>query len=234
MVGGYRRVDLPIGDCVQRAWDLTKDNLGPLILFTLSICAIHGILGISAAVWSRISREALPGLLGRVWGELSILPIQIVSALISPVLTAGYFIFLKKRLTGEPATFADFFEGFRHLPQLIAYAVVSGILIVVGLLLCIIPGLYLIVGYLFAPFLIVGQRLDFWRAMETSRKSVTENLGSIFILILILVGINVAGALACLVGLIITIPLTYAVLVVTYQHLFEFEVAGSGPVRIET
>jgi uncharacterized membrane protein len=211
---GYRRLDLPIGICIQRGWDLAIQNLGPLIGYACVVIAISAAL-------------ALIPILGWIAGVV-----------ISPSLSAGYFIYVRKKLRGERADFTDFFGGFNYLGQLFLLGLVSGILITVGVLLCILPGLYLAVGYMFSSFLVIARNLDFWQGMETSRKAVTANLGSVIILLLALLGINVLGALACLVGLIFTIPLTYCSGVVAFHMIFEEEVPPApppptaGPIRI--
>ena len=213
---GYRRLDLPIGVCIQRGWDLATQNLGPLIGYACVILAIHAGL-------------SLIHIIGWIAGVV-----------ISPALSAGYFIYIRKRVRGEPAQFSDFFGGFDYLGQLFLLGLVSGILVFIGLLLCILPGLYLIAGYMFASFLVIARNLDFWQAMETSRKAVTDNLGSILVLLLALLGVNILGALACLVGLIFTIPLTYCAGVVAFHMIFEEEAQAEtvppppapGPIKI--
>jgi uncharacterized membrane protein len=193
----YRRLELPIGDCIRRGWDLALQNLGPFIGYTCLVIAIHVAL-------------AFIPILGWVAGIV-----------INPALSAGYFIYIRKKIRGEQAEFQDFFGGFDYLGQLFILGLVSGFLIFIGTLLCIIPGLYLMVGYMFSSFLVVARRLDFWPAMETSRRAVTDNLGSMIIFLLALIGINILGAVACLVGLIITVPLSYCATVVAFHMIFE-------------
>ncbi len=212
----YRTYDLPIGDCIRQGWDLALQNLGPFVGFTCIVIAIHVAL-------------AFIPILGWIAGVV-----------INPALSAGYFIYVSKKIRGEAAEFQDFFGGFDYLGQLFLVGLVSGILIAIGILLCIVPGLYLMVGYMFASFLVVARRLDFWPAMETSRRAVTDNLGEMIVLLLALLGINVLGALACLVGLIVTVPLSYCALVVAYHKIFEetdvsatAEAASTpGPIRL--
>jgi uncharacterized membrane protein len=202
---GYGRLDLSIGVCIQRGWDLVIENLGPLIGYACIVLAIHAGL-------------ALIPILGWIAGMV-----------IGPALSAGYFIYIRKKIRGEPAQFSDFFGGFDYLGQLFLLGLVSGILIFIGILLCILPGLYLFVAYMFASFLVIARELDFWQAMETSRKAVTANLGSMIFLLLAFLGINILGALACLVGLIFTIPLTYCASVVAFHMIFEEEVQTVAP-----
>jgi len=195
----YRQIDLPIAECIQRGWDLALQNLGPIIGYTCVCVAIH------------VGLAVIP-ILGWVAGIV-----------INPALSAGYFIYIRKKIRGQAAEFQDFFGGFQYLGQLFVLGLVSGFLILLGIIACIIPGLYLAVGYMFSSFLVVARRLDFWSAMETSRRAVTANLGSVIVLLLALLGINFLGAIACLVGLILSIPTTYCAAVVAFHMLFEEE-----------
>ncbi len=78
---------------------------------------------------------------------------------------------------------------------LLLYSVVSSIFISVGFILLIIPGLYLLVGYLFTTWLIVDRGLDFWPAMELSRKTVHKHLFEVFGFFLLLCLLNFGGLL---------------------------------------
>ncbi len=192
----FRKVDIPVGECVQRGWDLAMQNLGPFIGYTLLVLVIS--LGLAA----------IP-ILG--W---------IVSWVISPAMSAGYFTYIRKRIRNEPAVFQDFFEGFQYTGPLFLVGLVGGILMFVGTLLCIIPGLYLALGYMFASFVVVTYKLDFWQALETSRRAVTENLPTMIIFALVMIGINILGALACLVGLVLSIPVSFCASVVAFYMIF--------------
>ena len=173
---------------------------------------------------------------------LALIPILgwIAGVVISPALSAGYFIYVRRKIRGEAAEFQHFFGGFDFMGQLFVLGLVSGLLIAIGTLCCIIPGIYLAVGYIFSSFLVVAKRLEFWPAMETSRRAVTDNLGEMIVLLLVLLGVNILGALACLVGLFITIPLSYCAVVVAFHSIFEDrDVAATttaastpGPIRI--
>src|SRR5205823_6705426 len=71
---------------------------------------------------------------------------------------------------------ADVFAGFSINPvQLILTGVVAGILIWIGkTCCCVLPGIYLYVAWIFAIPLVIDRRLEFWSAIELSRKVVTR------------------------------------------------------------
>ena len=151
-------------------------------------------------------------------------------ALISP-LNAGFFVVGAKLLKNQTPEFADFFGGFKLFVPLALLGVVSSILISIGLILLIVPGIYLIVSYLFAIMFVVDRRLDFWPAMETSRRAVQPAWFKVFVLFLLLVVLNLAGALLLGVGLLVSVPLTHCILTVAYADIFGIESAYTISMR---
>lgn len=93
------------------------------------------------------------------------------------------------------------------------------ILIVIGIIL-LIPAIYLGVAYTFAVPLVVERRLEFWAAMEASRRTITHQWFGIFALLFVLGLINFAGACLCGLGLLVTAPLSYGAIVAAYNNIF--------------
>ena len=87
------------------------------------------------------------------------------------------------------------------------------------MLLLILPGIYLAVAYILTVPLIIERKLGFWDAMEASRKIVTKRWFSFFGFGLLLLLINIVGALLCGIGLLVTVPVTYAAIVSAYENI---------------
>jgi uncharacterized membrane protein len=88
------------------------------------------------------------------------------------------------------------------------------------LFLCLIPTTYLSVCWKFTLPLIVDKEMDFFVAMKTSWKMVNKHWWHVFGLIVLLGLINLAGAIACCVGLLFTMPLSYGALRSAYETFF--------------
>jgi hypothetical protein len=134
-------------------------------------------------------------------------------------LIVGYFIVADKINKGEAYEFKTFFRGFDSFVPLLLYMLIASIFIFLGFIALIIPGVYLSVGYIFAPLYIVFGKLDFWDGMEFSRKLVTRKWWNIFGFLVLLGLINIAGMLALFVGIIFTIPLTYCALYAAFDDI---------------
>jgi hypothetical protein len=190
---------LPLGNYIKIGWDIFKQYPGGFVAFTLVNIVIHLVL------------ESIP-FLG--WA---------VSFAISSPLIMGNFIVCAKLLQKQTPVFRDFFTGFYFFLPLLLLSLVATIFISIGLVLLIIPGIYLIVAYLFASCLVVDRGLDFWPAMELSRRTVHPLWFGFLAFTLLLTVINLAGALLLGLGLLVTIPLSFAALAAAYSDLFGFQ-----------
>jgi uncharacterized membrane protein len=146
-----------------------------------------------------------------------------VPVILQGPLTAGFCIYCMKRVLGRPTEFADLFKGFSFfVPALVASLVIM-LFTFAGSLLCFIPGLVVAAMYKFTYLFIVDKRMDFWPAMQASHNVVRNDYFG-FTMFLILMGlVNLLGVLCCVVGILVTIPLTVAAITVAYQELVGFD-----------
>lgn len=137
-------------------------------------------------------------------------------------LIAGYLVVSARLIQGRPVQFSDFFTGFQsqYLVQLALLSVVSTILVGLGFLLLLIPGVYLAVSYMFAPFFVLDQKKDFWPALEESRKFITPRWFSFFAFSLMLLLVLIGGLLLLGVGLLVAIPVCACTVTAAYNDIF--------------
>jgi uncharacterized membrane protein len=182
-----------IGSAISRGWALVRDNAGVLI-------------GASALGWLiTIALGCLP----------------IIGWILGFVLLGGLYLVFIRRVRGEAVQVGDVFAGFTLAFANLALAgLVTWLLTTLGFLLCILPGIYLVVGYVFALPLVIDKKMDFWPAMEVSRQVVHRHWWSVFGLLIVLGLIIVAGFLVCIVGAVVAIPVATASLMYVYEDLF--------------
>jgi len=171
---------------------------------------------------------------GQVWMFMLIVVIMVVVSSAVPLILqgpmlAGMHIVCWRVLLGGRADVGDLFKGFNFIGP----AAVAGILIAVfsflGLLACLVGALVVAAIYQFTYLFIVDRKMDFWPAMKASHAVVKQDYFGFFIFLLALIGINILGALACLVGLLVTMPMHYAAVTVAYKDLVGF--VSSEPPR---
>jgi len=144
----------------------------------------------------------------------------VASVAVSSPLLMGNFIVSAKLVQGHTPEFRDFFAGFQYFVPLLLLSLIAGLFISIGTILLVIPGVYLAVAYLFASYLVVDRRLDFWPAMELSRRTVKPQWFGYFAFMLLLVLLNLAGALLLGLGLLVTIPVSFCAVTAAYADLF--------------
>jgi len=199
---------LPLGDYFKTGWGLFKQYPGGFVGF----CLLNLVIQLAL---SRIPSVGVVAL-----------------AVVSTPLFMGNFIVSAKLLQGQTPEFSDFFKGFQYFLPLLLLSLVAGLFIGIGTVLLIIPGVYLAVAYLFASYLVVDRRLDFWPAMELSRLTVNPRWFGYFAFMLLVALLNLAGALLLGLGLLVTIPLSFCAVTAAYADLFGLQSDYSGSVPV--
>src|SRR5690606_28284349 len=90
-----------------------------------------------------------------------------------------------------------------------------------GILFLVLPGVYLMVSYMFAVLMTLFGGFDFWNALEYSRKVIHIRWWRFFYLMLLLLVLNIIGALFLMVGLLVTLPLTFYVIYCAFEDITE-------------
>jgi hypothetical protein len=118
-------------------------------------------------------------------------------------------------------------QQFKHMepgtppdPQAIKalFSIVWSVLPV--LLICAVPVTYLAVCWKFTLALIVDQEMDFATAMRASWKMVNKHWWMVFGLVILISLLNLAGFLACCIGLVFTVPIGFGALMTAYETIF--------------
>jgi uncharacterized membrane protein len=143
--------------------------------------------------------------------------------LIGGALIAGFHYYFQKKLMGRPAEFADLFKGFNFFVPTLVASILIGLFAGLGTLLCIIPGLVIAAMYKFTYLFIVDKRMDFWPAMQASHAIVKQDYFGSSMFLLALIGINILGALCCVIGVFVALPVTIAAITVAYQEIVGFD-----------
>ncbi len=152
---------------------------------------------------------------------------SLLSSLLSMPITLPIIIGITmlgiKQARGERLEIPSIFNYFNMLvPIILAYFAMT-ILMLAGVILLVLPGLYLLISYTFTYALIIDKGLGVWEAMELSRKTVTTQWFKFFGLALISGAIILISIIPFGIGLIWTVPMTYISYGLLYHHLFDEE-----------
>ncbi len=180
-----------IGAYLGSGWALFKKNAVGFIGFTI-------VLILMVSVPDCILFSPSIGKYGADAASFSILSLLILTLIFVFVflpLSTGFFIVALKLLRHRATTFGDFFRGFNNYLSLFFVNLVPITFIIIGIQLFILPGTYLAVAYLFAVPLVLDKKMDFWNAMELSRKLISKNWFAFFAFFVVLVLINLISPL---------------------------------------
>ncbi len=166
-----------------------------------------------------------------LFAVMTIVYAVIVSAgafIVQGALATGFHLVFMRKLQGRPVTVSNLFDGFSFfLPTLLAYIVIA-VFSFAGLLACILPALVIGAMYQFTNLFIFDKKMDFWTAMKASHSLVRQDYLGFTIFVVALVLINLLGLLCCVIGLLWTVPLTYAATTVAYWETVGFEATGES------
>lgn len=197
--GGYAREAgrLDPVQCFQRGWQVLLLDLPFLAGWTLLVSIIVAVAGMVPRI----------GLL--------------TAFVTDQLLRGGLYLLFLSRMRGRPQSVSQATSVVAALATTILVAAMAQMaLAMLGLVLLIVPGIYLLVGYAFVLPLVVDKKLPFWEAMELSRTTVHKQWLPTFGLLLAQAALIVIGILAAGIGLVIVLPVCTAALMVAYEDLF--------------
>lgn len=187
------RLTPEIGDCLREGWALYLKE--PVLLSGATI------------------------LMAVICGVVSLIPFA--GALIYPPLLAGLYSMVIRLDRGEAITVMHLFDGFQQFVPLVLASIVVSLLVTVGLFVLVLPGLYLVIVYGFTTLMIVDKKMDFWPAMESSRKLIHAHFVPYALLALVLIVICVLASIPFGLGLIVAGPVCLAAQYRFYQAVID-------------
>jgi len=204
---------LNIGNCLNRGWNLLMSDFWPIV-------------GVSALIWllSSLATSSVFGItVGATHPKNPPFPFatsSLVGVIVYYPLMGGLWLYFLNRIRGNRVTLETAFSGFKvAFLQLVLVGVITKVLTVLGFFCLIVPGIYLLVAWTFGVALVADKRLDFWPAMELSRKVISRHWWKFFWFLIVLLLIRVAGFALCYVGTFVAMPLCLAALAYAYEDV---------------
>jgi uncharacterized membrane protein len=194
-----------VSEALRFGWETLKRNLGPsLVISVVGMVAVLLVNGLSQA------SERYPGL-AMAFGLLS----QLVQIGVS-------FVWIRFALAlhdGRAVTLRSLVPDAKALLDFVAVSILYGLIVFAGLLLLVVPGVYLAIRYGFATFVVADEHPPVLEALHRSSELTRGVRGRLFTLGLALVAINVMGAVVFGIGLLFTVPLSAFATTLVYRRL---------------
>lgn len=120
---------------------------------------------------------------------------------------------------------SELFEYFRVglLARFFIGSLLYSLLVMIGLLFLIIPGIYFAVRYYFVPYIIVDKDADIFESFDKSAKLTKGAEWQLLLFGVLSFLIFILGAAALVVGLFVAIPVVYIASVYIYRKLDHHE-----------
>ena len=121
---------------------------------------------------------------------------------------------------GEPAGFENLFEmNFAQYWSFFGTYLIVGIAVCVGFLLCIAPGVFLLLAWMLAVPLVVDRKLGPIEAMTQSWALTEGKRTDLLVYWLLTLGVAVLGILACCVGVFVSLAIINLANMIVYLRL---------------
>ena len=94
-------------------------------------------------------------------------------------------------------------------------------MVLVGLLLMIVPGIYWSLKYTFVPYLVIDKKAGVGEALRISGQMTEGIKWKLLVFLMITMLFNLGGVMLFFVGVLITAPITYLAIAALYVALVE-------------
>jgi uncharacterized membrane protein len=206
---------ISIGDCIRFGWETFKQR--PWILIGAFLLAM-----VIAGVPSAFGPQPTMGPDGQIippppsaYGAI----VTFVSIVVSVLVGLGLTTFsLRAHDNIQGVQIADLWNPAPFWRFLGAH-ILSVIAIALGFIALVVPGVILAVGLAFVPYLVVDRGLGPIEALKESWRITKGHKWQLFLLFLALVGINLLGVLALVIGIFVTVPITMLAFAHAYRTI---------------
>ena len=195
-----------VSGAISAGWRAFKERAGLLLGMVILLMVFNIVFG---------------GLVGYIFkensGALSV--INSLWQLFQNVFTGGIYLACLRVVRGDETSIGDFFAGFGKFIPLFVSGFLVAVAVALGMVLLIIPGVIIYLGVSQWIFMIMDQDAGVFDSLSKSWELMKGYKVSFLLLVLAFLGINLLGALALVVGLLVTVPWTLASLAAFYHRV---------------
>lgn len=197
-----------ISSAIKTGWRLTKANRSLLLKVMLTIGALEVISAVTNVKKVATSSDVLLVLLSTATG------------IASAVFIIGLMIISLKLVRGESASYEDILPKWHTIWRFAVVSIISGAITLIGFILLIIPGIYLMLRFALVKFLIIDKKnLGIMDALHESSNLTIGIKWELLGLLLVILLINILGVIPAGLGLLVTIPISMIALAHVYVAL---------------
>ncbi len=140
---------------------------------------------------------------------------SIIGMVVSAVVALGIYKTALMVTAGQVPTIGEAFS-YDRWGEWIVFSIVFGLMVGIGLVLCIVPGLIVLAYFGMAPYYFIDRRMSLGDALSASRQAASSGGYAMPVLLSVIVG--ALGLIACLVGAFVTMPAAYIAVAFLYRN----------------
>ena len=206
-------VRIEVGNVFSRTWTIFKQDWTVCLAAFLVLAAIHGVIGYATSHLLGIVDRAADNAISASTGKTLV---EFASSLVSTWIGIGQTIFMLNLARGRQVDFADIFRGGPYLVRGYLAGLLVMVIVIVGLFLCIVPGIIFALMFSQFSFLIVDRNAGVFDCLSMSRELTSGNKVTLLAIVLLaLLGILLAVA-TCGLGFLVVGPCLMLLPAVTY------------------
>jgi uncharacterized membrane protein len=168
-----------------------------------------------AVIFIPVAIQVLLSLIGQyvVKGLFGILVFQILSWVIGAIAGLGIYNMTLQITAGQTPDIGKAFTSDRW-GEWFVFSFVFGLMVGIGLILCIIPGLFVLAFFGMAPFFFLDRGMNLADSLSASREAASRGY-AVPVILAIIVGF--LGVIACGIGALVTAPAAYIAVAFLYR-----------------
>lgn len=201
---------------------LTKQNF--LAFLPLLVIALAGIFLVNSVLMDVLLQQNPDATMIDLLTKTS----AVLGLIIAPV-EVGIMLMGLSAARGEKIKFSDIKYILPYSPKIIILAIITMFLVQLGLLLFVIPGLFLMVVLSMAPMIMCDQKLGMIESLKISAQTLSKHWFSLFIVYIWLIIAIILSFYTMGIALILTLPLYVNVKGLMYRQLFDKKESTVAP-----
>jgi len=194
-------------EAIKFGWEITKKN----IYFFIKVFILTGGILLGLSFLNGFFRN-IPFL--NLFFSLFITALQIIFSL-------GFMKIALKFYDNEKPEISDIFSQYPLFLKYLLATILSVIIVTLGLILFIVPGIIFAIRFWFFGYFIVDKNLGAIESLKKSWEITKGNTWNLFIFLILLALINILGFLALVIGLLLSVPTTLLAQAFVYRKLSE-------------
>jgi phage FluMu protein Com len=216
---GHHKINA--NEALSSAWKIYKAEMG----ITIGGLIVAGLLNLVVQLPQQVLNFMAE--FSRGQGDLDTANVLTIASLCFMPLSylGGWFLQLgQARLLlniarGQPAQISDLFSGGKYFWRMVGSSILFTIAVVVGFVLCIVPGVIVLLMLWPYVFVLVDEDAPGIECLSRARAVTKDNLGSSFVLAILSLGLVLLGLLAVCIGVVFTGPLAALMFAVAYCQM---------------